>query len=88
MIIVECVDTVQTLSLFLLSWLVITNSGSVIDVLVNVVAVSVFATLDDELVKSFTKPQESLLERWSLYTGSADDLRRSGRIKILEKGCT
>jgi hypothetical protein len=78
----EWVDTAQTLSLFPLSWLVITNSGGVIDVLVNVVAVSVFATLDDEVVELFTKPQQSLLDRWRLYSGSAEDLTRSGIIDI------
>jgi hypothetical protein len=80
--IVEWVDTAQTLFLFPLSWLVITNSGGVIDVLVNVVAVSAFATLDDEVVEMFTKPQQSLLDRWRLYSGSAEDLARSGIIKI------
>jgi hypothetical protein len=75
---VEWVDTAQTLSLFPLSWLVITNSGGVIDVL----AVSVFATLDDEVVELFTKPQQSLLDRWRLYSGSAEDLTRSGIIDI------
>jgi hypothetical protein len=80
--IVEWVDTVQTLSLFPLSWYVITTSDEVTDVLVNAVAVSVFATLDDEAVRMFTKPQQSLLDRWRLYTGSGEDLTRSGKIEI------
>jgi hypothetical protein len=81
-IVVEWLDTVQTLSLIPLSLFVIMNSSTVIDVLVNVVSVSVFARLDDETVEMFTKPQQSLLDRWRLYTGSEDDLRRSGKIKI------
>jgi hypothetical protein len=81
--IVEWVDTIQTLSLFPLSWFIITDSGnSVIDVLVNVVAVSVFVLLDDEVVEMLTKPQQSLLEWWRLYSGSEEDLRRSGIIEI------
>jgi hypothetical protein len=81
-IVVEWLDTVQTLALFPLSWFVITNSSTVIDVLVNVVAVSVFARLDDETVEMFTKPKQSLLDRWRLYTGSEEDLRRWGIITI------
>jgi hypothetical protein len=79
---VEWLDTVQTLSLLPLSWLVVINSSSVVEVLVNVVAVSVFARLDDEAVEMFTKPKQSLLDRWSLYTGSEEDLRRSGTIEV------
>ena len=81
-IVVEWLDTVQTLALLPLSWYVITNSSTVIDVLVNVASVSVFARLDDETVEMFTKPRQSLLDRWRLYTGSEDNLRRSGKINI------
>jgi Leucine rich repeat len=81
-ILVEWLDTIQTLALFPLSASVILSSGSVNDVFVNVVAVSVYARLDDEAVELFTKPQASLVERWCLYTGSGDDLKRSGVIEI------
>jgi hypothetical protein len=45
-IVLEWLDTVQTIALLPLSWFVIPNLSSVIDVLVNVVAVSVLAKLD------------------------------------------
>jgi Leucine rich repeat len=81
-ILVEWLDTIQTLALFPLSASVILASQSVNDVFVNVVAVSVYARLDDEAVELFTKPQASLVERWCLYTGSGDDLKRSGIVEI------
>jgi Leucine-rich repeat (LRR) protein len=84
-IVIEWLDTVQTLALLPLSWYVIMNSSTVVDVLVNVVSVSLFARLDDETVEMFMKPQQSLVDRWILYTGSEEDLRRSARIKIEAK---
>jgi hypothetical protein len=58
------------------------DSSTAIDVLVNVMTVSVFATLGDQIVELFSKPQQSLLDCWRLYTGSEEDLRRLGNIKV------
>ena len=81
-VVTEWVDTVQSLLLIPLSWVVITHSDSFGDVIVNLVAVSAFARLDDEVVELFMKPQQSLVERWRLYTGSNEDLANSGVLRV------
>ena len=81
-VLTEWVDTIQSLLLLPLSVVVIRSSDSFGDVIVNLVAVSAFARLDDEVVELFMKPQQSLVERWRLYTGSVEDLTASGELKV------
>ena len=49
-----------TLLLVPLSILVINSSGSISDTLVNLVALQIFSTLDDELVRILLRPQKSV----------------------------
>ena len=81
-LVTEWVDTIQSLLLVPLSWVVITHSNDFGDVVVNLVAVSAFAHLDDEVVELFMKPQQSLVERRRLYTGGNEDLASSGVLRV------
>merc|ERR1711871_429383 len=68
MIIVGLIDFMQTLVLIPLGFVVVFSSAGPEDVLVNVVAVQIFANLDDEFVNAFANPGKFKYEALETYT--------------------
>lgn len=57
LVIVGLIDFIQTLVLIPLAFVVIFSAGSPTDIFIDIVAVQVFANLDDEFVRAFSEPQ-------------------------------
>ena len=57
LVIVGLIDFIQTLVLIPLAFVVNFSAGSPTDIFIDIVAVQVFANLDDEFVRAFSEPQ-------------------------------
>ncbi len=68
LVIVGLIDFMQTLVLIPLGLVVVFSSAGPEDVLVNVVAVQIFAALDDDFVNSFANPGAFKIEALETYT--------------------
>merc|ERR1719198_1471526 len=73
MIIVGFVDFMQTLVLIPLGLVVVFSSAGPEDILVNVVAVQIFANLDDEVVRAFANPGKFKYEALETYCEKAKE---------------
>jgi hypothetical protein len=68
LVIVGLIDFMQTLVLIPLGVVVVFSSAGPEDVLVNVVAVQIFAALDDDFVNSFANPSQFKYDALETYT--------------------
>ena len=67
LIVITCIDFCQTLVLLPLSFVILFVAATPSDILVNMVAAQVFATLDDDFVAAFANPAEAKMEALGTY---------------------
>jgi hypothetical protein len=85
LVVVGLLDFIQTLVLFPLALVIIFSADAPSDVLVNIVAVQVFAGLDDEFVRALQNPRETKLEALETYCRmNADKGNDSAREALAE----
>lgn len=80
-----------TLLLVPLSIIVINSSGSVTDTLVNLVALQIFSTLDDELVRILLRPKKSvgqLLDNYLNPEYEAEQMDVEGEVATMAEETT
>ena len=67
LILVGMIDFVQTMVLLPLAFVIIYGADSPSDIIVNIVAVQIFACLDDDFVSAFANPLEAKIEALETY---------------------